>query len=80
MAALISRGPATETIGDLYERFHAQIFGFCLGRLGSREEAEDATQSTFLNALRGLQRGVRPDFAAAWLYSHYGPGRWVCQG
>jgi soluble lytic murein transglycosylase-like protein len=18
--------------------------------------------------------------AAAWLYSHYGPGRWVCQG
>jgi type II secretory pathway pseudopilin PulG len=19
-------------------------------------------------------------FAAAWLYSHYGPGRWVCQG
>jgi soluble lytic murein transglycosylase-like protein len=19
-------------------------------------------------------------FAAAWLYSHYGPGRWECQG
>src|SRR5207247_9794812 len=19
-------------------------------------------------------------FAAAWIYSHYGPGRWVCQG
>jgi RNA polymerase sigma-70 factor (ECF subfamily) len=58
---------ADET-GELYERYGAQILGFCLRRLGSREEAEDAAQSTFLNAQRGLQRGVAPEYEAAWLY------------
>jgi RNA polymerase sigma factor (sigma-70 family) len=43
------------------------VFGFCLSRLGSREEAEDAVQSTFLNAHRALQRGVLPDSELAWL-------------
>src|SRR4051794_26759849 len=36
--------------------------------LGNREEAEDATQSTFLNAFRGFKRGVDPEFESAWLY------------
>jgi RNA polymerase sigma factor (sigma-70 family) len=36
--------------------------------LRSREEAEDATQTTFLNAFRGLQRGVTPELEQAWLY------------
>lgn len=52
----------------LYERYAGPIFGFCLKRLGSREEAEDAVQTTFLNAQRGLRRGVVPEFEAAWLY------------
>jgi RNA polymerase sigma factor (sigma-70 family) len=43
------------------------VFGFCLSRLGSREEAEDAVQSTFLNAHRALRRGVRPESELAWL-------------
>jgi RNA polymerase sigma factor (sigma-70 family) len=43
------------------------VFGFCLSRLGSREEAEDAVQSTFLNAHRALRRGVKPDSELAWL-------------
>src|SRR5581483_12029447 len=57
-----------ETAGDLYERYGGQILAFCLGRLGNREEAEDAAQSTFLNAFRGLKRGVAPEYEAAWLY------------
>jgi RNA polymerase sigma factor (sigma-70 family) len=39
-----------------------------VNQLGSREEAEDAVQSTFLNAHRALQRGVRPDAELAWLF------------
>jgi RNA polymerase sigma factor (sigma-70 family) len=39
-----------------------------LHQLGSREEAEDAVQSTFLNAFRGLKRGIDPEFESAWLY------------
>jgi RNA polymerase sigma-70 factor (ECF subfamily) len=37
-------------------------------QLGNREEAEDATQITFLNAFRGLRRGTSPEFESAWLY------------
>lgn len=53
---------------DLYERYSGQIFGFCVNKLRSRDEAEDALQSTFLNAHRALQRGVRPESELAWLF------------
>jgi RNA polymerase sigma factor (sigma-70 family) len=53
---------------ELYERYSAQIYGFCVNRLSSRVEAEDATQSTFLNAHRALQRGVTPEAELAWLF------------
>jgi RNA polymerase sigma-70 factor, ECF subfamily len=53
---------------QLYERHSPRIFGFCLSRLGSREEAEDAVQTTFLNAHRGLGRGVVPEYELAWLF------------
>jgi RNA polymerase sigma factor (sigma-70 family) len=52
----------------LYERYSAQIFGYCLHQLGSREEAEDAVQTTFMNAFRGLQRGIVPELESAWLF------------
>jgi len=53
---------------DLYERYAGQIYGYCLHKLGSREEAEDAVQNTFLNAFRGLRRGVVPQAESAWLF------------
>jgi RNA polymerase sigma factor (sigma-70 family) len=52
----------------LYERYSGRIFGYCLSLLGSREEAEDAVQTTFLNAQSGLGRGVVPEFELAWLF------------
>jgi RNA polymerase sigma factor (sigma-70 family) len=52
----------------LYEQYANQIFRYCLHQLGSREEAEDAVQSTFLNAFRGLKRGVVPELESAWLF------------
>jgi len=57
-----------ELIHALFERYATQIYGFCLHRLGSREEAEDAVQTTFLNAFRGLARGVEPQAESAWLF------------
>ncbi|HSC91959.1 MAG TPA: sigma-70 family RNA polymerase sigma factor [Gaiellaceae bacterium] len=60
--------PEATATQELYERYAGQVFGFCLHRLGSREEAEDAVQQTFLNAFRGFQRGVVPDAEAAWLF------------
>jgi RNA polymerase sigma factor (sigma-70 family) len=52
----------------LYERYAHQLYGFCYAKLGSREEAEDAVQTTFLNAFRGLARGVVPQAESAWLF------------
>ncbi len=59
---------AATTAQELYERYRPQLFAFCLHRLGSREEAEDAVQSTFLKAFRSLQRGVEPRVGGAWLF------------
>ncbi len=51
----------------LYERHSSRVFGYCLRMLGSREDAEDASQTTFMHAFRALQRGVVPAFETAWL-------------
>ena len=67
-AAGVERRPDAGVTQELYERYSAQIYGFCVNRLGSRDEAEDATQSTFLNAHRALQRGVTPEAELAWLF------------
>jgi RNA polymerase sigma factor (sigma-70 family) len=60
--------PEADVTRALYERYANQVFRYCLHQLGSREEAEDAVQSTFLNAFRGIKRGVVPELEAAWLF------------
>jgi RNA polymerase sigma factor (sigma-70 family) len=60
--------PEARTTHAMYEAYAGQIFGYCMNQLGNREEAEDAVQSTFMNAFRGLQRGVVPEAESAWLF------------
>jgi RNA polymerase sigma-70 factor (ECF subfamily) len=60
---------ASAAAAVLYERYYKRVYGFCLYHLGSREEAEDAAQTTFLSALRGLERGVVPQLEANWLFT-----------
>ena len=60
--------PEADVTRALYEEHANQVFRYCLHQLGSREEAEDAVQSTFLNAFRGIKRGVVPELEAAWLF------------
>ncbi len=62
-------GPEAAAAQGLYERHSAKILSYCLHRLGSREEAEDAAQTTFMNAFRALGRGVVPVLETAWLFS-----------
>jgi RNA polymerase sigma-70 factor (ECF subfamily) len=61
--------PAVESAGDLYERYYDRIYGYCLYQLGSREEAEDVAQTTFMWAFRGLRRGIVPRAEASWLFT-----------
>ncbi len=69
-ASGIERQPAPEADATraLYERYARQIFSYCLHQLSSREEAEDAVQTTFMNAFRGLKRGIVPEAEQAWLF------------
>jgi RNA polymerase sigma factor (sigma-70 family) len=53
---------------QLYEQYGRQIYAYCLHRLRSREDAEDAVQTTFLNAFRSLQKGTVTEFEQAWLF------------
>jgi RNA polymerase sigma factor (sigma-70 family) len=52
---------------QLYERHSDAVFRYCLRMLGSREDAEDAAQTTFFQAVRAMRRGVVPAFEQAWL-------------
>jgi RNA polymerase sigma factor (sigma-70 family) len=56
------------TTHDLYRQYGRQIYAYCFHKLRSREEAEDAVQTTFMNAFRALQRGTATQFEQAWLY------------
>jgi RNA polymerase sigma-70 factor (ECF subfamily) len=51
----------------LYELHYRRVFSYCLWRLGKREDAEDAAQTTFLNAHRALGRGTTPESESSWL-------------
>ena len=66
--AVPARTRADQDLQALYERHADRIFGFCRRRLRSHQEAEDATQTTFLQAFRALQRGVEPVSETAWLF------------
>ena len=68
-AAAPSESPEASGTALLYERYYDRVFGYCLYQLGSREEAEDAAQTTFMWAFRGLRRGVVPRAEASWLFT-----------
>ena len=64
-AAAISSNDA----GMLYERYSGRILAYCLHALRDRGEAEDAVQTTFLQAHRALARGTTPEHEFAWLHT-----------
>jgi RNA polymerase sigma factor (sigma-70 family) len=63
------RSSPSTTAASLYERYYDRVYGYCLYKLGNREEAEDAAQTTFLLVLRALERGVVPRLEANWLFT-----------
>jgi RNA polymerase sigma-70 factor (ECF subfamily) len=52
----------------LYYDYAGRIYRYCLSRLDSPEEAEDALQATYLNAWRSLNSGVEPLSSRPWLF------------
>ena len=51
----------------LYRRHAADVYRYALAVLRNPDDAEDVTQTTFLNAYRAFQRGERPKAPKNWL-------------
>jgi RNA polymerase sigma factor (sigma-70 family) len=51
----------------LYRRHVADVYRFALAMLRNPADAEDVTQTTFLNAYRAYRGGERPRAARSWL-------------
>jgi RNA polymerase sigma factor (sigma-70 family) len=63
----VLRGSPERALESLYKRHAAEIYRYALAMLESPADAEDVTQTTFLNAYRALLRGDRPRAAGRWL-------------
>src|SRR3954451_6760367 len=51
----------------LYRKHAADVYRYACAVLRNQADAEDATQTTFLNAYRALERGERPEKPHNWL-------------
>jgi RNA polymerase sigma factor (sigma-70 family) len=69
--ALVARVRAGDDTAfeEIYDRHHRGLLAFCRHMLGSREEAEDAVQHSFLSAYRNLRAGDHEIRLKAWLYT-----------
>ena len=53
----------------LYQRHSTHVYRYAYGMLRNRADAEDVTQTTFMNAFRALERGEDPRSPLNWLIS-----------
>ncbi len=67
MAVTESGHLASREIDDLYRAHVGEVYRYALAVLGNHSDAEDVTQTTFLNAYRALEQGVRPRKPSNWL-------------
>jgi RNA polymerase sigma factor (sigma-70 family) len=58
---------AKSELDELYRAHAAEVYRYVYAVLGNRADAEDVTQTTFVNALRALERGEQPRKPANWL-------------
>ncbi len=57
-----------QAFGLLYDRYIDAVYRYCYGRLGDREDAEDATSLIFARALAALPTQRGPSFRS-WLFA-----------
>ncbi len=55
--------------GQLYERYFAVVYGYCLRRLDDRTVAEDACAAIFSRAFASLGSCRHPDRFRSWLFT-----------
>ena len=61
------RATKTAEFDRLYRQHAASVFRYAFAVLGSRADAEDVAQQTFLKAYSALAQGTKPRKAENWL-------------
>ena len=67
MAATETSTRAAAALDDLYRHHVGEVYRYTYAVLGNHADAEDVTQTTFVNALRALERGDVPHNPSSWL-------------
>src|SRR6266568_773390 len=68
MTSLLARTPAADRHFErLYRKHLADVYRYTLAVLRNPQDAEDVTQTTFMNAYRAMQNGERPEVPKNWL-------------
>ena len=67
MAATETSTRANAALDDLYRHHVGEVYRYTYAVLGNHADAEDVTQTTFVNAFRALERGDSPHNPSAWL-------------
>lgn len=67
MAATEKAARAADALDNLYRTHVSEVYRYAYAVLGNHADAEDVTQTTFVNALRALERGESPRKPSNWL-------------
>src|SRR5574339_276386 len=67
MAATEISTRANTALDDLYRHHVGEVYRYTYAVLGNHADAEDVTQTTFVNALRAIERGETPEEPERWL-------------
>src|SRR5712691_5936182 len=68
MTPLLAPRPRSDrSFERLYRRHVGDVYRYALAVMRNQPDAEDVTQTTFLNAYRAFARGERPEKAQNWL-------------
>ena len=70
MALLLARAAAADRAFErLYRRHAHDVYRYAFAVLRNQADAEDVTQTTFMNAYRAFERGEEPEAPHNWLIS-----------
>src|SRR3954471_1759689 len=67
MTPILARQRPDRTLERLYKKHAGDVYRYALVVLRNPADAEDVTQTTFMNAYRAIQRGERPRAPQNWL-------------
>src|SRR5947199_5825087 len=67
MTPILARQNPDRSLERLYKKHAGDVYRYALVVLRNEADAEDVTQTTFMNAYRAFERGERPRAPQNWL-------------